>query len=100
MPASIDEFASLITGTKSTSSQISSSLETLSEKSFDPRNQYGGVIKAVRAAAVESDSGDESGVEVKIYRVEIGRARVEYWILALDAANGNIVGLRAKAIES
>jgi hypothetical protein len=101
IPCPTDEFASLITGSKSTASNISSSVETFSEQSFDPRNQYGGVIKTVRAAAAASDANiDESGVDVKIYRVEVGRSRVEYWIVALEAAGGKIVGLRAKAIES
>lgn len=96
-----DEFASLITGSKSTASNISSSIETISEKSFDPRKQYSGVIKAVRAAASASSSdANESDVDVKIYRVELDQSRVEYWVVALDSAEGRIVGLRAKAVES
>lgn len=91
----IDEFASLI------ASGSKPDIETLSEKSFDPRNQYSSVIKAVRAAVAASDSKvSESDVEVKVYRVEVGHSRVEYWVIALDGAEGKIVGLRAKAIES
>lgn len=67
-------------------------MTTLSETSFDPRNQYSGVLKAVREASSSS--------ELKIYRVEIDATRVEYWILALDADGGKIVGVRAKAVET
>ncbi|KUL86960.1 hypothetical protein ZTR_05763 [Talaromyces verruculosus] len=90
-----DEFASLI------ASGSEPDIEILSEKSFDPRSQYSDVIKAVRAAVAASDSKvNESDVEVKVYRVEVGHSRVEYWVIALDGAEGKIVGLRAKAIES
>jgi hypothetical protein len=37
---------------------------------------------------------------VNIYRVEVGHNRVEYWIVALNAAARTIVGMKAKAIES
>ncbi|KAL2837282.1 hypothetical protein BJY01DRAFT_251521 [Aspergillus pseudoustus] len=84
----------------STDSDLSSSIETLSASSFDPKNQYASVIKAVRAAAVQSSGGDETAVEVKVYRVETGTSRVEYYVTALDAEGGLLVGLRAKAIES
>ncbi|KAF5015090.1 hypothetical protein F66182_13700, partial [Fusarium sp. NRRL 66182] len=73
------EFASLI------ASGSKPDIETLSEKSFDPRSQYSSVIKAVRAAVAASDSKvSESDVEVKVYRVEVGHSRVEYWVIALD----------------
>lgn len=91
----VDEFTSLI------ASGSKLDIETLSEKSFDPRSQYSEVIKAVRAAVAASDSKiNESDVEVKVYRVEVGHSRVEYWVVALDGVEGKIVGLRAKAIES
>lgn len=90
-----DEFASLIT------SGSKPDIEILSEKSFDPRSQYSSEIQAVRAAVAASDSKvNESDVKVKVYRVEVGNSRVEYWIIALDGAEGKIVGLMAKAIES
>lgn len=57
------------------------------------------MLRAVRAAAVEGGSGDENAVEVKVYRVEVGTSRVEYYVVALDG-EGMLVGLRAKAIES
>lgn len=91
----VDEFASII------ASGSKPNIEILSDKSFDPRSQYSSVIKAVRAAVAASDSKvSESDVEVKVYRVEVGNSRVEYWVIALDGAEGKIVGLRAKAIES
>ncbi|KAL3445052.1 hypothetical protein BJX65DRAFT_282142 [Aspergillus insuetus] len=84
----------------STNTDLSSSIETLSASSFDPKNQYSSVLRAVRAAAVQSSGGDESAVEVKVYRVETGTSRVEYYVTALDAEGNLLVGLRAKAIES
>jgi hypothetical protein len=54
----------------------------------------------VRAAAVEASGGDESAVELKVYRVETGPSRVEYWVTALEPEESLLVGLRAKAIES
>ncbi|KAL4779225.1 hypothetical protein BJX76DRAFT_97449 [Aspergillus varians] len=79
---------------------LSPSIETLSVSAFDPKNQYSSVVRLVRAAAVQSSNGDEAAVEVKVYRVEVGTSRVEYYVTALDVAEGLIVGLRAKAIES
>ncbi|THC89744.1 hypothetical protein EYZ11_010809 [Aspergillus tanneri] len=60
---------------------------------------------AVRAAAIQASGGgepgrDESVVEVKVYRVEVGTSRVDYYILALEVEKGLLVGLRAKAVES
>jgi hypothetical protein len=84
----------------SVNTDLSDTIETLSPSSFDPRNQYASALRAVRAAAVENSKGDESAVEVKVYRVEVGTSRVEYYITALDGEGGLLVGLRAKAIES
>lgn len=90
------QFSKLI----STDKDLSSSIETLSATSFDPKNQYASALKAVRAAAAQGSGGDESAVEVKVYRVETGKSRFEYYVTALDAGGRLIVGLRAKAIES
>ncbi|KAH8706006.1 hypothetical protein BGW36DRAFT_422529 [Talaromyces proteolyticus] len=96
-----DQFASLITTSKSAASDISQSIETLPPSSFDPRDQYSSVIGTVREAAAASDPNvDESEIDVKVYRVEVGHNRIEYWVVALSATNGNIVGFRAKAVES
>jgi hypothetical protein len=94
---SADQLSSLI----SPSADLSSSIETLSASSFDPKNQYASALHAVRAAAVEGDSGaDQSAVDIKVYRVELSSTKIEYWVLALEPAEGRLVGLRAKSVES
>ncbi|KAE8397179.1 hypothetical protein BDV37DRAFT_266303 [Aspergillus pseudonomiae] len=84
----------------SPNADLSSSITTLSPSSFDPRNQYPSALRAVRAAAAESSGGDESAVDVKVYRVEVGMSRIEYYILAVDAEKSLLVGLRTKAVET
>lgn len=64
----------------------------MSFSSFDPRGQYTGVRDGVR------DAGD--GGEVRVYRVETGGARVEYFVLGLEKGKGRVVGVRARAVES
>jgi len=102
-----DQFAALVTGsspsTSVATSELSRSVETLSVSAFDPKNRYAPVVRAVRAARAASSGSDavsESDVDIKVYRMELSSSRVQYWILALDAEEGSIVGLRAKAIES
>jgi len=93
----VDQLSNLI----SPNSDLSQDISTLTPSSFDPNNQYSSVFHAVRSAAVESDdNGDQSAVEVKVYRVELSSTKLEYWLLALDVVEGRIVGLRAKAVES
>jgi hypothetical protein len=89
-----------LSGLISPKADLSSAITTLSPSSFDPKNQYSSALRAVRAAAAEASGGDESAVEVKVYQVELGKSRVEYYVLALDVENSLVVGLRAKAIES
>ncbi|KAE8144653.1 hypothetical protein BDV25DRAFT_145409 [Aspergillus avenaceus] len=91
-------FSSLI----SPRTDLSSSITTLPASSFDPHNQYSSVLRAVRAAATEASGGgiDESAVEVKVYRVETGTSRVEYYVLALNVEDSLLVGLKAKAVET
>ncbi|PYH91679.1 hypothetical protein BO71DRAFT_331694 [Aspergillus ellipticus CBS 707.79] len=82
---------------------LTSSIETLSPASFDPRNQYAGVLKAVRAAVAQAAGEgkvDEESVDLKVYRVEVGSSRVEYFVLGLDGVGGLVVGVRALAVES
>ncbi|KAJ5123925.1 uncharacterized protein N7515_007750 [Penicillium bovifimosum] len=80
---------------------LSQSISILSPDSFDPKNQYSAALDAVRAAAVEKDSGaEQSAVELKVYRVEQTSTKIEYWVLALHAPESRLVGLRAKAVES
>jgi len=95
------QFTSLITRSKDHADHLARSVTTLSENSFDPRNQYASVLRAVReAVSASASSGSGSAEEVKIYRVEIGASTVEYWVLALDTNDGRIVGVKAKAVET
>ncbi|PLB39541.1 uncharacterized protein BDW47DRAFT_124534 [Aspergillus candidus] len=90
----------------SPTTDLSSSISTLSPSAFDPHNQYATVLRAVRAAAVQAPSSEAGGaphqstVDVKVYRVEVGASRVEYWLLALNIEESLLVGLRVKAVES
>ncbi|KAJ5805181.1 hypothetical protein N7474_011068 [Penicillium riverlandense] len=80
---------------------LSNAISTLSPNSFDPKNEYASALHAVRAAAVEkAEGGDQSNVDVKVYRVQLDKTRVEYWVLALHAPESQLVGLRAKAVET
>lgn len=75
---------------------LSNNITTLSASSFDPRDQYPSVFKAVRAAA----SGKDEDVEVKVYRVDVGSSWVDYFVLGLETEKGRVVGFRAKAVET
>ena len=66
------------------------SVEELSVKDFDPKGQYKGVLDAVRE--------EVGGAEVKVFRVETGNARAEYWVVGVHA--GKVMGVRASAVES
>lgn len=79
----LGEFAELI-GHNST-------VSTLDAAEFDPRSQYKDVLQAVEKA------GDGKS---KVYRVEQGKTRIEYYVVGLDKENMRIVGLRANAVES
>ena len=67
-----------------------SDVEELSISNFDPRGEYKQVVKQIEGAS----KGD-----VKVWKVERGGARLEYWILGVSG-DGHIVGARAKAVES
>ncbi|KAJ5081921.1 hypothetical protein NUU61_010185 [Penicillium alfredii] len=94
---SADQLSALI----SPDADLTQGISTLSPSSFDPKNQYASALHAVRAAAVEQAAdSDPSGVDVKVYRVELTSTKLEYWVLALAAPEGRLVGLRAKAVET
>ncbi|KAL8762185.1 MAG: hypothetical protein Q9184_001782 [Pyrenodesmia sp. 2 TL-2023] len=78
-----NEFAELI-GHDSTVSMLDAT-------EFDPRGQYKDVLQAVQKA------GD---CESRVYRVQHGKTRIEYYVIGLDKGNMRVIGLRAKAIES
>ncbi|KAF3482707.1 uncharacterized protein GIQ15_02031 [Arthroderma uncinatum] len=80
-----EEFSRLVHGASST--QVS----VLSATQFDAQGQYAGVVKAVQAAG-------HGGKDVRVYRVQHGATRVEYWLLALGQET--LVGLKARAVES
>lgn len=80
---SIDEFGELV--------GVKSEVSTLIAKEFDPKGQYKEVLQAVEKA------GDGSA---RIFRVETGKARAEYYVVGFDEKGGRVVGLRAKSVES
>jgi hypothetical protein len=64
--------------------------EELSVGEFDPRGEYGHVVKKVEGAV--------EGGEVKVFRVGRGKTRAEYFVVGLGG--GRLVGVRADAVES
>ncbi|EXJ57828.1 uncharacterized protein A1O5_12386 [Cladophialophora psammophila CBS 110553] len=66
-------------------------VEELSTRDFDPRGQYGEVIQRVEQA-------EKGKAGVKIYRVEVSKTRVEYYILTVGERM--LVGVVTKAVES
>jgi hypothetical protein len=64
---------------------------SISEKEFDPQGQYKKVIDAVKKA------GDG---KVRVFRVEHGSTRVEYYVVSVDEKEGRVVGLKALSVES
>lgn len=38
--------------------------------------------------------------KTRIYRVETGKARAEYFVVGFDKEGGRIVGLKARSVES
>ena len=87
LPSS-QEFEKLVAKTSQASGPART--EELSFEEFDPRGEYGDVVKRVEEVA--------DGGEVKVYRVGRGKTRVEYFIVGLGG--GRIVGVRAEAVES
>lgn len=78
-----DEFGELV--------GVKSEVSTLSTREFDRKGQYKEVLKAVEKV------GDG---KTRIYRVEQGKARAEYFVVGFDKEGGRVVGLKAKAVES
>ncbi|KAI5301624.1 hypothetical protein KEM56_001523 [Ascosphaera pollenicola] len=86
------QFFSLILPGREHSMLALLSIQESEPQYWDPRNQYTKVINAVKDAA-----GSD---EVRIYKLNIGEPRAEYWVLALDKKEGRLVGMKALAIES
>lgn len=68
-----------------------SNVEKWNDDDFDPERKYEAALGAVR------EVGDGSA---SIFRVEIGRTRVEYYIVTHDKKSKRVVGLKAKSVES
>ena len=66
-------------------------VSTLTPDEFDPRGSYKAVMDSVRQAG---------GAEIRIFRVQLGKTRAEYYLVSVDAKGSRIVGLKAKAVES
>ena len=66
-------------------------MSTIRTKEFDPKGDYKEVLQAVEKA------GDG---KARIYRLETGKSRAEYYVVGFDEKGGKIVGLKAKAVES
>jgi len=69
----------------------SKNVEELETKQFDPRGQYGDVIGAVEKVVGKQD--------VKVFRVELGGARCEYWVVGVLEVK-RVVGAKVGAVES
>ncbi|KAL8681255.1 MAG: hypothetical protein Q9186_002633 [Xanthomendoza sp. 1 TL-2023] len=78
-----NEFANLIGHDKEVS--------TMSTKEFDPHGQYERVLQVV------DEAGDGKS---RIFRVNHGKTRAEYYVVSLDRQTGRVVGMKALAVES
>jgi hypothetical protein len=67
-------------------------VEVLSVEEWDRRGSYKDVVEGVRKAC--------EGAEVRVYRVELGGTRVEYWVVGVREKEGRLVGVKALAVES
>ena len=65
-------------------------VEAMTAKEWDPKGQYQGVLDAV-----EKEVG---GGKVKVFRVETGSSRAEYWVVGVH--DGKVMGVRGSAVES
>lgn len=68
-------------------------VESVTTKEWDVKGEYDAVLDTVKKAA-----GGAS--DVKIYRLEQTKTRLEYYVVALDQEHSRIVGLKTKAVES
>ncbi|ORY18790.1 hypothetical protein BCR34DRAFT_473127 [Clohesyomyces aquaticus] len=66
-------------------------VSSVGAKEFDPKGQYKKVVDAVK----EAGNGD-----MKVFRVEHGSTRAEYYVVSVDEESKRLVGLKALAVES
>ena len=69
-------------------------MEELSIGDFDPRGQYQAITDAVTGA------GTGGRGEVRVFRVEVSRTRVEYYVVTVAEDGRKLIGVVAKAVES
>lgn len=67
-------------------------MEASDIKQFNPKGKYDEVVAAVQK------SSDGTHV-VKVFRVDHGGTRCEYYVVTIGG-DGNVVGVKAKAVES
>ncbi|OAL39114.1 hypothetical protein AYO20_01432 [Fonsecaea nubica] len=84
-----EEFVNCLTPTKS--GDGGPVVEELNVGDFDPRGQYGEVVQRVEQAG-------KGKAGVKVYRVEMSKTRVDYYILTVGERM--LVGVVTKAVES
>ena len=65
-------------------------MSEISAQDFDPRGDYKDIL--VRVEEVTSGG-------VKIFRVEGGQTRVEYFVVGISKEGTALVGAKAKAVE-
>lgn len=75
-----------------------SDVAIMSTDDFDPRHDYDDVVEAVKSAAETAGRG--GGAMTRVYHVQHGTTRAEYYVVALDKSQKRIIGVKAKAIES
>lgn len=66
-------------------------MSTVELKEFDPTGQYAEIT------AVVEKVGDGKS---RIFKVERGKTRVEYYVVGFDEKGKKVVGMKALAIES
>jgi hypothetical protein len=59
---------------------------------WDSAGQYKHVVDATRKAC--------KGGDVRVYRIQVGGTRVEYFIVGIEREAGRLVGVKALAVES
>lgn len=86
MTRTIDTFAKLISHPE----PKNASIEIMDVSQWDTQGQYKEVVDAVREACQGSD--------VRVYRVEHGGTRMEYWVVGIS--DGRLTGVKALSVES
>ena len=66
-------------------------MSSLSPKEFDPRGKYDQVFEAV---------GQAGDGKIHVFKVDFGGTRLEYYVVTIDKKGGQVMGLKAKAVES